>query len=86
MIVEGVPMPRNPNKTPSAIPGSRASTPPLALDAQDDARFADLAFQGAGTVSCLVRARKTLPGDTGVLLGFLARAAEQPEANMGEAS
>lgn len=59
---------------------------PVPLDAQDYARFSSLAFQGAGTISRLLRARKALSGDTDELLGFLTRVAEQLDAEEGRDS
>ncbi len=50
---------------------------PFPLDAQDYARFASLAFQGAGTISRLLRARQALSGDTDPLMGFLTQALEE---------
>jgi hypothetical protein len=45
------------------LTGMTAGPNPSPLDAQDYARFASLAFRGAGTVSRLFRARQALGGD-----------------------
>ncbi len=59
------------------LTGVTAGPKPTPLDAQDYARFAGLAFQGAGTVSRLLRARQTLSGDTDPLQGFLHQALKE---------
>lgn len=50
---------------------------PIPLDAQDYARFAGLAFQGASAISRLLRARQALGGDTDPMTGALNQALKE---------
>ncbi|MFC2038076.1 hypothetical protein ACFLYD_09015, partial [Chloroflexota bacterium] len=57
---------------------------PHTLDAQDYARFAALAFQGAGTVSRLLRARQAITtDDANPMAGFLDQVLDEFSAEWG---
>jgi hypothetical protein len=57
---------------------------PQLLDAQDYARLASLAFQGAGTVSRLLRARQAIsPADADLMHRALEQALDEIGAEWG---
>ena len=65
------------------LTGTTPGPDPVPLDLQDYARFAGLAFQGANTISRLLRARKDLSSDSDPLTSALYQALEELGEELG---
>jgi hypothetical protein len=65
------------------LTGATPGPEPTPLDLQDYARFAGLAFQGANTISRLLRARKDLSWDSDPLTSAVHQALEEMSEELG---